>query len=287
MALITLGELKTLWKKVSDWVDGTDSVSKPNVTVDSSALPTGAATEAKQDTGNSKLDDLIAKDFATADKQDDAKGVLETIAGKDFATSAKQDALIGHVDGLEAATGTTTDAEATDNGSVIGLLKRLRTLLGDAIVTLGSAIGTKARLIAGSDGTNARAIKTATDGTTIVQVADPSTPANKQKVNADGSINIKGIGGITQSPVTGSKTVTTSAAAIFAGASALSGRSGLSITNMSTVIVYLGGAGVTTSNGGPLNPGDVRIYDPIDAGVSVPIYAVAASNAEVRVEEWK
>jgi len=58
MALIELSVLKTYWQNVSDWVKGTDAVSAPKITVDASVLPTGASTEAKQDT-------LIAKDFAT------------------------------------------------------------------------------------------------------------------------------------------------------------------------------------------------------------------------------
>ena len=69
MALIELGTLKDYWKKVNDWIDGGAFSPKVNidqttpgttngVVVNSSILPTGASTEAKQDT-------LIAKDFAT------------------------------------------------------------------------------------------------------------------------------------------------------------------------------------------------------------------------------
>lgn len=50
MAIITLADIKILWDNVSAWVKGTDAVSAPKVTVDSSALPTGASTSAKQDT---------------------------------------------------------------------------------------------------------------------------------------------------------------------------------------------------------------------------------------------
>lgn len=40
MATVTLGTLRDLWKAVSDWVDGTDAVSSPKVTV-SAELPAG------------------------------------------------------------------------------------------------------------------------------------------------------------------------------------------------------------------------------------------------------
>ena len=98
-------------------------------------------------------------------------------------TLAKQDTIIGHVDGIETLIGTTntnigttntnigatTDAESTTgNGTFIALLKRVRTLLTavfEAVITLGQAIGTaKAILVAGSDGTNLRAISTTNTG---------------------------------------------------------------------------------------------------------------------------
>lgn len=52
-----------------------------------SATVTGGATEAKQDTQNTKLDSLIAKDFAT-------ETTLGIIAGKDFATQSTLAALL-------------------------------------------------------------------------------------------------------------------------------------------------------------------------------------------------
>lgn len=75
------------------------------ITAQSFPLPTGAATEAKQDTGNTSLSSidgkfttLNAKDFATSAKQDTGNSSLSSIDGKfttlnakDFATSAKQD----------------------------------------------------------------------------------------------------------------------------------------------------------------------------------------------------
>ena len=76
---------------------------------------------------------------------------------------------------IKAASGTVADAESTTgNGTFIAILKRVRTLLDavfSAVVTIGQAIGTaKAILVAGSDGTNLRAIKTKSDGTVVTEL---------------------------------------------------------------------------------------------------------------------
>jgi hypothetical protein len=89
--------LYDLWKRVSDWVSGA-TADKPKVTVDSSALPTGASTEAKQD------------------------------------------------------------------------------IVNGAIKTVGSAAGTKAALVAGSDGTNAQTIKTNASGEQLVVLTGSKVP---------------------------------------------------------------------------------------------------------------
>lgn len=58
---------------------------------------------------------------------------------------------ISATDGSQATLGTTTDAEATGNGSVIALLKRLRTLLGGTLATQAVRSGTATRTdVAGS-----------------------------------------------------------------------------------------------------------------------------------------
>lgn len=67
--------------------------------------------------------------------------------------------------------GNPDDAEVpSGDGSSIGILKAVRTMVSSALVTLGSAIGSKGQLVAGSDGANARAIKTAADGTVLTQL---------------------------------------------------------------------------------------------------------------------
>lgn len=68
-----------------------DSLGRLSVNINSSALPTGAATEAKQDA-------LIAKDFAT---QTTLAAILAKIIAAP-ATEAKQDVIAGYIDGIEA-----------------------------------------------------------------------------------------------------------------------------------------------------------------------------------------
>ena len=57
------------------------STERLNVAVETSALPSGAATSAKQDTGKTSLATMAATDFATEAKQD-------TLIAKDFSTEA-------------------------------------------------------------------------------------------------------------------------------------------------------------------------------------------------------
>lgn len=83
---------------------------------------------------------------------------------------ARLKSLEGYVDGVEAALGATTQAEAIGDGSIIQILKRIRTLIGQEIVTLGAAIGATGVLMAGSDGVNARAVRTKEDGTQLIEL---------------------------------------------------------------------------------------------------------------------
>ncbi len=88
-----------------------------------------------------------------------------------------------------------------------------------------------------------------------------------------------------QTIVTGAKTVTSTAAEIFAGASRLDNRHAMVVTNTGTDIVYIGTSGVTTSNGFPLFPQDtLRIeFDPTS---SVGVFACTSGpNVQVRVVE--
>jgi len=178
---------------------------------------------------------------------------------------ARLKTLEGYLDGVEAALGTQTDAEATGNGSLIAIVKRLRTLVGQGIVTLGSAIGTTGLLMAGSDGTNARAIKTTSDGTLLTQLTGSYAT-------------------IDSAPVVGVKTVSYTAAELFAGASRLANRYAMIVYNESSEPVYWGPSGVTTSTGFPLLPQDSVVFQ-FNPSVATAIYFIAGSNAAVRVVE--
>lgn len=71
------------------------------------SLPTGAATEAKQDTGNASLSSIDTK-VSTAAKQDTAQVTLDSIDGK-VSTAAKQDtgnASLSSIDGKVATEAT-------------------------------------------------------------------------------------------------------------------------------------------------------------------------------------
>jgi len=88
-----------------------------------------------------------------------------------------------------------------------------------------------------------------------------------------------------QTIVTGAKTVTSTAAEIFAGSSRLAGRHAMVITNVGTDHVYIGASGVTTNNGFPLFPGDTIRID-FNPASNVPVFAVSGGpNVEVRVVE--
>lgn len=108
------------------------------------------------------------KDLATALGEVGASPTANTVL-------ARIKTLEGYLDGVEAALGTTADAEATGNGSVIAITKQLRKLITDAYATFGSAAPTKGLMVAGTDGTNARAIKTNSNGEVLTQLSGSIT----------------------------------------------------------------------------------------------------------------
>ena len=85
-------------------------------------------------------------------------------------------------------------------------------------------------------------------------------------------------------PVVGAKTVTTSAAEVFAGASRLVSRYLMAVTNESSQIIYWGPSGVTVANGFCLYPGDTHIFR-FSPAVATPVYMIAPASAQIRVGE--
>ena len=90
------------YANVTAWLVWWEALSMgPGVSVTSTALPTGAATSAKQDT-------LIAKDFATSAKQDTALTEAQTLRGKQFPNV-----------GIHVLTGTGAATAGTYTGFVV------------------------------------------------------------------------------------------------------------------------------------------------------------------------
>jgi len=90
---------------------------------------------------------------------------------------------------------------------------------------------------------------------------------------------------ISSAPVTGAKTVTTTAAEIFAGASRLANRYAMIVYNDGTTPVYWSGSSsVTTSTGFPLLPGDAVTFQ-FNPSVATPIYFIGTDDTAVRVVE--
>lgn len=90
---------------------------------------------------------------------------------------------------------------------------------------------------------------------------------------------------IKSAPVNGAKTVTTTAAEVFAGAARLSARYLMLIYNDGTTPIYRGGSGVTAATGFPIQPGDVAVLK-FDPAVATPIYLIGTVSTSIRVEEW-
>jgi len=117
---------------------------------------------------------------------------------------------------------------------------------------------------------------------------DPDGKAKMINVDENGNVKAQLNGSnlaLRQTIVTGAKTVTSTAAEIFAGSSCLAGRHTMVITNGGVDHVYIGASGVTTNNGFPLFPGDTIRID-FNPASNVPVFAVSdGANVNVRVVE--
>lgn len=89
---------------------------------------------------------------------------------------------------------------------------------------------------------------------------------------------------IDSAPVVGAKTVSYTAAELFAGASRLANRYAMIVYNESSKPVYWGSSGVTAATGFPLLPQDSVVFQ-FNPSVATAIYFIAGSNAAVRVVE--
>lgn len=89
---------------------------------------------------------------------------------------------------------------------------------------------------------------------------------------------------VQQDPEIGAKTVTTTAAELFAGSVVLDGRYKMIVYNEGSNNVYWGKSTITAQTGFPLLPGDsvVFTFNPTE---DMPIYFIAEANTVVRVGE--
>jgi len=122
-----------------------------------------------------------------------------------------------------------------------------------------------------------------TDGSNDVGV----TSDGKLKVDASVSATITGTGDeIVAAPSVGTKTVTTTAAEIFAAASAKTGRRMMIIKNEDPVLRFrIGPSSVTQQTGFPVESGTVITFK-FDPTIMVPIYVISEGvNINVAVME--
>ena len=87
------------------------------------------------------------------------------------------------------------------------------------------------------------------------------------------------------SPVTGDKTITSTAATLFAGGSQLANRYAMTVYNESSSPCYWGPSGITTLTGFTLQPGDSITFT-FNRTVATSIYFIATASMTVRVSEF-
>lgn len=112
-----------------------------------------------------------------------------------------------------------------------------------------------------------------------------STDPKRPRVTVDGQVQLSGsFASIKSAPVAGAKTVTTTAAELFAGASRLANRYALIVNNESGLPIYIGPSGVTAASGYPVLPGDSLALT-LSPSAAIAIYAISTGSAAVRVLE--
>lgn len=205
------------------------AVNTGAVVVASSALPTGAATAARQDTGNTSLASIDTKTPALGQALAAASVPVVLTAAQittltppaaitGFATETTLSTLNGKVTACNTgavvlAAGTAAIGKLTANSGVtIGAVEIAAAqtiavtnagtfavqvdgaaltslqLLDDAVATTGSAITTKGFAVSGTDGTNARVLKTDSSGELQVDVLTLPTLANVTTVGTVSSV---------------------------------------------------------------------------------------------------
>ena len=239
-----------------------------NVTVASSALPTGAATSAKQDTGNTSLSSIDSKIPAKGQAlmtgstpvviASDQSAVPVSAASLPLPTGAATEATLSTLNGKVTAcdTGNVTIGAALPAGTnVIGKVD----VNSDPSEATDAQLGlpTKSTVIAGYDGANVRTLKT----------------------DATGALNITGsISAVVGAPANGSAvtgTATTTAATVTAPANAEGFIIQATDTNTDAIRFAIGGTVATAALGYKLLPGADR---EVGAGVNISVISLSGSQ---------
>lgn len=203
-------------------------------------------------------------------------------------------------DGSNEALGSQSDQAATSgDGSVIALLKALRSHLSSA-VSMITNIWNKVNTLPSVTDTikvdiqNSSIDTTATiEGTVDVNVTNASFDTDATIVaplpagnNLIGKVDNIGSAAFTNNMVVGQITVGTTPIEIKVGTQALANRRLVKVYNVDqTNKIYVGtSSGVTTSTGYPIKPDSEETFV-IAAGTSVTLYAVAEADVDVRVIE--
>jgi hypothetical protein len=123
MSIVTIGDFKNYLQTVANAVSsGKMNVNDAEVKSVLQTIAAAVGEVSATPTANTLADRLkaIADRLGEASANPTANTAL-----------ARLKALEGYLDGVEAALGTQSDAEATGNGSIIAILKRLRAILSD------------------------------------------------------------------------------------------------------------------------------------------------------------
>jgi hypothetical protein len=203
---------------------------------------------------------LMGKPLKLIDNGDGTFSVATDIM-KDFATSAKQDIIITHIDGVETALTTLNSKDLATQTTLAQILAKII----DAPAT--EAKQTELNALIGE----VQDVPTA--NTLLARLKNLETKVDA--IIADG-IKLSGsIETVVDNPATGIKTITATAAELFAGAYAKPNRRKLIIKNEDQSLRFrIGKADITQQNGFPVEPGAVVII-PFDPAVMVPIYAIS------------
>lgn len=194
-------------------------------------------------------------------------------------------------DGSNEALGSKSDQEATSgDGSVIALLKALRTHLSSMITTITNIWNKVNTLPSATDTIKVDIQNSSIDTTTTINgtvdvnatIVAPLPASN----NLIGRVDNIGSAALTNNMIVGQITVGTTPVVIKAGTQALTNRRLVKVYNMDqTNKIYVGtSSDVTTSTGYPIKADSEETFV-IAAGTSVTLYAVAEADVDARVIE--